>query len=906
MSPRNKRTARGPYFIAIGAVLVAGVAAVLVLAPDPPPPPEKPAPPIASLVSIDEKKAGDLGVPGPPPAPPPAQSSPIQLVDSTAAAGLHFKHVAGRSNRFLAPEILGSGVTVFDADGDGREDILLVNGQPWPPDKRLASVASQAPPPTSHLFRNVGGKFQDVTAQSGLGLVATGVSAVAFDWDGDGDRDVIFATVYGLVALANDGKGHFRDETKKRGLVVPGWTSVLAPLDLDDDGDLDLFVGRYVEWDEERDAQLDCAPDGVHRDYCAPTLYPGTTPVILLNDGHGKFEDASARSSLPRGASKALGVLAVDLDGDERLDVLVANDEVRTQAFLNTGHGDGTLREAAVSMGFAGTEGGSAFSGMGIDGSFQLPGGGLQLGFAPFFGEPVAVYGRTAPERPFLPRSTQLGLRQATLAYVKFGLRFFDADLDGNDDLMLANGALRHEEHVNGVPFKQPLQLFMGAKDQMIDASRAALGPIADRGLSARALATLDYDGDGDLDVVVTDNDGEALLLENRSAPRGHFAALRLRGAPPNRDAIGAHVEIHWPGQVHRSWVHATGSYAAQSSLVQTAGLGDYTGPVEVRVTWPSGRKQTFGQVAIDRTIELRESTDIAIAPRPNAVKLVETSREKLAAALAAEDWKGALPLLEEAAAEAPYEVDLQRDLALARWEAGQARAAIDAAKAAVERAGDSNVVMRSVIVAFLDRKRTELARAAVEHALVTVPQPSTEIWMVAGQMRVGAGEPDAAERDFRAALRLDPKNGRAAAGLALILNERGQPMDTIALLSPFLPDRARDGAMRRALGVAHYRLGQRAEAEREFLAAASVDPTDETAVYNLGQLALEGGRLDEAVVRLRRAAELRPDDFRAFGNLGAALRQAGKAEEAREAYRRVLALRPGDPIATEALRELQ
>lgn len=897
---KRKKPARGRYFAAIGAVGLAGIAALFALAPESPSPEkEKPtAPPAQS-----EKKAENLAILRSPPGPPPAQSSPIHFVDSTAAAGIRFKHTAGRSPRFLAPEILGSGVTVFDADGDGREDILFVNGMPWPPEKGAVAAGSQAAPPTSHLFRNVGGKFEDVTAQSGLGLAAPGASAIAFDWDGDGDRDVVFATVDGLRAFANDGRGRFREETKPRGLNVPGWTSVLAPLDLDDDGDLDLFVGRYVEWDAARDAQLDCAPDGVHRDYCAPTLYPGTTPVVLLNDGHGRFTDGSAKSSLPRGAMKALGVLTVDLDGDDRLDILIANDEVRTQAFL--GRGDGTLREEAVSLGFAGTEGGSAFSGMGIDGSFQLPGGGLQIGFAPFFGEPVAVYGRTAPDRPFLPRSTQLGLRQATLAYVKFGLRFFDADLDGYDDLLLANGALRHEEHVNGVPFKQPLQLFMGGESQMIDASRAALGPLADRGLSGRALATIDYDGDGDLDAIVTDNDGEALLLENKSTPRGHFAALRLVGTPPNRDAIGAHLEIKWPGHSHRRWVHATGSYYSQSSLIQVVGLGDYSGPVEATVTWPSGRKQTFANLAVDRTSELRESMEIALTPRPAPVQIVATARERLAAALAAEDWKAALPLLEEAVAASPYEVDLQRDLALARWEAGRPREAGDAARAAAERAGDPNVVMRSVVVAFLDRGRRDLAQTAVEHALVTLPVVSTEIWTVAGQLRVGSGDPGTAERYFRTALRVDSKNGRAAVGLALLLNEAGRPLETIALLQPFLPDRARDAPLRRALGVAHYRAGNRAEAEREFLAAVAIDPADETAVYNLGQLALETGRIDEAIARLRRASELKPDDFRAFGNLGAALRQAGRNAEAREAYRRVLALRPGDPIATEALREL-
>ena len=453
-------------------------------------------------------------------APSPAS---IHFSEVAADTGLRFHHSAGHSDSYLAPEILGPGVTIFDADGDGRDDVLFANGN-----SDLAGPGKDKSKTGSRLFRNVGGRFTDVTKDSGIGLDAYAVSAIAFDIDGDGDRDVIFATTAGLRAFTNDGHGRFREETRSRGLAITGWTSVLAPLDLDDDGDLDLFVGRYFDWSAARDAKLDCRPDGAHRDYCGPGMYAGTTPVILLNDGRGHFTDASQRSNLPRGATKALGVLTVDLDGDGRMDVIVANDEVRTQVFLN--RGDGTLTDDAVALGFAGTEGGSAFSGMGIDGTFQSPGGDFTLAIGTFYGEPIAAYARAALGRPFLARGTPLGLRQPSLSFVKFGLRFFDADADGLDDLLVANGAITHEERTNGVAFRQPIQVFAGTPSRFVEVSKNALGALAEKRLLGRAVATLDFDGDGDLDAVVTENDGDALLLENRSERRGHFIGLRLIG----------------------------------------------------------------------------------------------------------------------------------------------------------------------------------------------------------------------------------------------------------------------------------------------------------------------------------------------------------------------------------------
>ena len=709
--------------------------------------------------------------------------------------------------------------------------------------------------------------FADATAESGLGLVAHGYAALAFDIDGDGDRDVFITTLEGARLYVNDGRGHFRDETRQRGLtaeVTGGWTTALAPFDVDDDGDLDLFVGRYVTWSRQADDGMGCTTDGTNRAWCLPTLFPATTPALLINDGRGHFRDGTEQARMPQGASRALGVLTVDLDGDGRLDLMVANDMVRNQVLLN--HGDGTLTEVAVPMGFAATEGGSVYAGMGISGTWhapvqapgQAPGStpgelSLCIAIANFAGEPITVHCRAASTgagapRPFLNREAALGVRQPTVAWVKFGLLWMDADLDGRDDLFVVSGDVSDQEKTIGRPLREPMQfLWAAGSDHMVDASTQALGPLASRGLLGRAAATLDLDADGDLDVIVTENDGEARLVVNRTERRGHWVRLDLVGAAPNIDAIGAQVEVVAGERRYRTWVHATGSFMAQSSLARIVGLGEFAGTVDVTVDWPDGRRQGWRGLAVDQRHRLVEDRSAPTVSRAAPVPIAETARTRAMAARAQGDLDAEITRLEEAVIESPFEPEVYRELAWANWRAGRKQRALDAAALAAEHSGDSTAVVNRLCIELEKRGAIELAGAAAERALRVLRDPSGRLWASAGMYREASGDRAGADEAFRAAVRLLPDDIEVAQNRARYLNRGGRSAEAIALLEPLLardPRGVRDAGFHDDLGVAYLAAGRRAEAEREFLRAIDLAQSGTTLDARLRARAAEDARL--------------------------------------------------------------
>ncbi len=882
-----------------GSAAVAGLAwFALRRAPDPEPRARAPA----------GSGSGAPAVTAPGPAPPPSPPSELRFVEVATSSGLEFRHVSGHSGRFWIPEIMGPGVTVFDAEGDGVDEVLFVNGERWAQDvaaAKTAEAAEAAEPATSRLFRRVDGGYTDVTAERGLGVQAQAFSALAWDPDGDGDQDVVFATLTGTRAFVNDGAGRFREQTAALGLGVGGWTSVLAPLDVDDDGDLDLFVGRYVEWSPAIEAELDCKPDGVRRDYCSPNLFAPTTPALLLNDGAGRFTDGSVAAGLPANATKALGVLTVDLDDDGRLDLIVANDQVRTQVFMVPG--DGTLVEQATRLGLVGTEGGAAYAGMGIDGTWSAaPEEGFCVGIGNFFGEPVTLHCRKDSSQPFLSRSGRLGLRGPTLPWVTFGLKWFDADLDGDDDLALANGNVSDEERVAGIPFRQPFQLFESVDGRLRDATAEALGELAGRRMLGRGLAAFDLEGDGDLDLLVGDNNATALVLENRSPRAGASLRLRLHGAPPNTGAIGARIVVEAGARRLQSWVHLTSSYYGLSTSTKVFGLGEHEGTVDVEIRWPSGRVQRVGGLTGDGPVhEITEDTTLAPQERGPGLELASSPRAQAIAAASAGRHAQAVTLLREAIAAEGEDPVLHRELAASLWAEGKQGDARAAASDAAARCLDSDCVLRHVANVLDERGLKELAGVAVEQALTRVEQPSSGLLNYAGVLRERAGQHATAEQAYRAALARLPSNVHAAGNLASLQLTRGDAKGAFATIEPLLQEQPDSPPLLRAAGSIYYTLGQLPEARETFERLLALEPDDGLARYNLGLIALDRGDVATALEQLGRASELRPDDFRVWGNLGAARAARGDTAGARVAFERVLALKPGDAIARRALAQL-
>jgi hypothetical protein len=513
---------------------------------------------------------------------PAAPSDPgFRLVNATASAGIDFRHNSGAFGAKYLPETLGAGCAFLDYDGDGWPDILLVNGMDWPGHKQRRS--------TLRLYRNNrNGTFTDVTQQAGLGIEMYGMGVAVADYNNDGFPDILVTAVGQNRLFQNTGKGHFIDVTEKAGLGGRSSFSTSALwFDFDRDGHLDLFVCNYVKWSPEHD--VFCSVDGTHKSYCTPEAYRGSTCWLFRNRGDGTFEDVTAKSGVFDTTSKSLGVALLDYDHDGWPDLLVANDTQPNKLYRNLRNG--TFEDVAVRAGVAFSEDGKARAGMGIDvGDFDNS-GDAGIAITNFDNEMIALY-RAGGRGVYSDTALKSGIGQASRNSLGFGCAFFDTDLDGRLDLLAVNGHI--DETVrnirSNIGYAQPPHLFLndgtgGFRDA---ASRAGSDFAAPK--IARGVALGDFDRDGDVDILITTNQGPAVLYRNDITSGNKSIRLQLAGTKSNRDAIGGVVRLFTPDGTQSRMVKTGSSYLSQSELALTFGLGKRDRADRVVVEWPSGR----------------------------------------------------------------------------------------------------------------------------------------------------------------------------------------------------------------------------------------------------------------------------------------------------------------------------
>ncbi|MCC2672022.1 MAG: ASPIC/UnbV, partial [Armatimonadetes bacterium] len=493
---------------------------------------------------------------------PAGEATAVHFEDMTAQAGVRFRHTNGARGKKWLPETMGSGCAILDVDRDGKQDLFLVDSAPWP--------GSRDPTGGSQLYLNRGGgRFEDVTKSYGVPSDLYGMGVAAGDYDNDGFTDLALTGLNQVRLLRNAGGKRFEDATRRSGLRAGGWPTSAAWLDYNRDGRLDLFVCHYVKWSPAIDEALFVSLDGSTKSYARPDSYEGESCQLFRNDG-GRFTDVSREAGVDKANAKALGVALCDFDGDGWIDVAVSNDTVPNLLFHN--QSNGRFKEVAVQAGIAVAEGGSAKAGMGIDAADYENSGHSGFLITNFAGEQLSLYHRD-PSGLYMDVAARAGIGIPSQRYLGFGAFFFDADLDGWQDILVANGHIQDDVSVRsaGVTYAQPALFFRGLGEGRFADQSSTTGALTVARI-ARGAAYGDLDDDGDLDVLLTTNGGPAVLLRQPGRPTNHWLRLRLDGGRRNRSAIGANVRVTSGDLTQTRMVRSGSSYLSQSSLDLTFG----------------------------------------------------------------------------------------------------------------------------------------------------------------------------------------------------------------------------------------------------------------------------------------------------------------------------------------------
>ena len=521
--------------------------------------------------------------------------------DVAREAGIDFRWGHGGKSPLTILETLGHGAAFLDYDRDGFLDLLLVGNR------------------RCGLFRNRGdGRFEDTTRQAGLTAEGMFFGVAVGDYDNDGYPDA-YITGYGKCVLyRNTGRGGFADVTARAGLGARGAYDVVtaaAFVDLDEDGKLDLFAGRYIAFTP---ASLQfCTYNGIEAG-CGVKNYDADFPRVYRNGGDGSFTDVTEKWGFGVSAGKCLGVALRASDTGRGVMLYAANDEQPGNLFVK--RAGGRYEDIGVPSGTAFNQDGLTQGGMGVDwGDFnndRRP----DLAVATFQTEAKSLY-RNDGTGLFTETSGALGLSGA-VAHVAWTARFFDFDNDSWLDLLFTNGHVQDNVHriQTDRTYPQPTQLFRNEAGRLFREMKAEGGPAFTRPIVGRGAAFGDYDNDGRVDVLIVNEEGAPLLLRNESASGNHWLGVRLVGVRSNRDGIGARVTVTAGGKRLARDQQLCGGYISAHDPRLHFGLGRADRVESVEVRWPNGSVDSVRNLPGDRYIEITEGKGLTQPALPQRV----------------------------------------------------------------------------------------------------------------------------------------------------------------------------------------------------------------------------------------------------------------------------------------------
>lgn len=532
---------------------------------------------------------------------------PIILRDVSQHSGISFRHTDGGGGRCYIVETVASGLATFDGDGDGLIDIYFLNGRP------LRGTKWEGPPPTNRLYRNLGGfRFADVTDKAGVGDTGYGLGVAVADYDNDGLPD-LYVNNYGPnVLYHNNGNGSFTDVTKAAGVGRGDKVGAGANfLDLDGDGDLDLFVANYIAFTYEN--HVATTVRGALW-YAGPRSFPKQANQLFRNNGDGVFSEISSESGLGAHAGAGMGTIALDYDNDGRTDIFVCNDE--SWNFLFRNEGAGKFREVALAAGVSANFAGEPVSGMGADAADYDHDGRLDLFMTDFGGQHPVLY-KNLGGGVFEDVTMQAGAAAGSFPYVKWGCGFVDFDNDGHSDLFIGCGHLGEYAGRVDLPLFRvddevaPVLLRNTGNGKFVNVSHSSGDGMRVK-LVARGVAFDDLDNDGRVDVVILNSRRPPTVLRNESVTGNHWLQIRLHGVKSNRDGVGAHVKVVAGDLVQTAEVHSGRSYQSHYGSRLHFGLGPHDRVDRIEVRWTGGGVDRLEGVPADRLLTIREGANEA------------------------------------------------------------------------------------------------------------------------------------------------------------------------------------------------------------------------------------------------------------------------------------------------------
>jgi len=533
---------------------------------------------------------------------------PIQLRDVTRQTGITFVHTDGSSGRRYIVETVCSGLATFDYDGDGKVDILFLNGAPLP-GSRIT------PPPRNALYRNDGGwKFTDVTQAAGLGDTSYHLGVCVGDYDKDGDQDIYLNNFGPNILYRNNGDGTFTDVTRDAGVAVGNHVGAGACfLDMDGDGDLDLFVANYVgfTFQNHHMSYMSGFPA-----YVGPLHYPPTANVLFRNNGDGTFTDVSVGSGIASLLGSGMGVICADYDTDGDTDIIVGND-LRAN-FVLQNDGTGKFKEVGALLGLAYDSFGNVHGTMGVECADWNNDGWLDFYMTAYQRQLATLY-QNKGGAYFDDVTRQTGAGTGTYPNVTWGTGLVDLDNDGNRDIFIACGHL-----IDNVEQFDDTTSYQQRNIVLLNTGRGRFVNVSDRcgdglrpKLSSRGVAFDDLDNDGDIDVVILNSRREPTILRNDSSRANHWIQIQLRGTTSNRDGIGARVTVTAGDLTQIDEVHSGRSYQSDFGKRLHFGLGRRSAVDQIRVNWIGGAVDAVRNVGVDRLITIVEGRGRVPPPAP-------------------------------------------------------------------------------------------------------------------------------------------------------------------------------------------------------------------------------------------------------------------------------------------------